>query len=225
MRKKLFIAVVGLMVVASVGIFLTAVLTNKEPDPENRYKNMGSSAGISVSRSCIFLGNSITAGFDLHVFRRLAMVNEGVGGDFTSDVLRRLPKILDRNPARIFLMIGINDLLGGVPFSNIRRHYEKIITLIQSKSPETKLFIQSVLPTRLDSAFGINNEDAMAKIGKLNTFLESYCKNNKLDFINLYPYFLGPDGRLDSALTTDGLHLSSAGYQLWYEKVKNYVEN
>src|SRR6185312_511847 len=59
----------------------------------------------------IFLGNSITDGAEWpELFNDIRVKNRGISGDITAGVIHRLDEITNRKPAKIFLLIGVNDL-------------------------------------------------------------------------------------------------------------------
>ena len=64
--------------------------------------------------STLFLGDSLTEyGNWRELFPGLDIKNRGIAGDTTDGVLHRLDGITALSPDKIFLMIGINDLLMG----------------------------------------------------------------------------------------------------------------
>ena len=59
----------------------------------------------------IFAGNSITDGSEWNeLFGDKRIKNRGISGDITTGVIHRLDEIVKRKPAKVFLMIGTNDL-------------------------------------------------------------------------------------------------------------------
>ena len=65
-------------------------------------------------KDIIFLGNSITNGGEwAELLGNPHVKNRGISGDRTDGVLDRLHVITKGKPAKIFLLIGINDLSGG----------------------------------------------------------------------------------------------------------------
>ena len=62
-------------------------------------------------KSVIFLGDSITDSAEWsELFGDLHVLNRGISGDNTAGVLNRFGEIIQRKPAEVFLMIGIDDL-------------------------------------------------------------------------------------------------------------------
>ena len=172
----------------------------------------------------IFIGDSITEGFDLN--RHLGdstLVNMGIGGDFTSGVLRRLDIAAKLEPTKIFLMIGINDILKEVDQSKIENNYREIISYLKENCAESRIFIQSVLPTAMMGGNDAINEKFVTRIQQLNIFLKAQCAANEITFIDLYPYFEISSMKLNPEYTYDGLHLSDKGYVVWSELVRTLV--
>lgn len=63
----------------------------------------------------IFLGNSITNGCEwAELLGNAHAKNRGISGDTTNGVLDRLHVITAGKPSKVFLLIGINDLSGGL---------------------------------------------------------------------------------------------------------------
>jgi lysophospholipase L1-like esterase len=70
------------------------------------------------------------------------------------------------------------------------------------------VIVQSILPTRLNPVF--NN-----RIRQLNEQLLSMAHQEGANYLNLQVVFTDDQGNLRRDLTTDGLHLSQRGYELW----------
>lgn len=169
----------------------------------------------------IFIGDSITEGFDLK--RHLddsTLVNMGIGGDFTSGVLRRLDVAADLKPAKVFVMIGINDILKDVDQARIENNYREIISYLKNNFTESKIYIQSVLPTVSMGGSDEANAKYGQRIQQINQFLKDQCADVEFTFIDLYPEFEISAMKLNPEYTYDGLHLSDKGYTIWSELVR-----
>jgi len=62
-----------------------------------------------------------------------------------------------------------------------------------------------------------------AEVAKLNTSLEELAIDKKITFINVYPQ-LQLNGQLNPMYSVDGIHLNGAGYVLWANTLKPFVE-
>ena len=104
-----------------------------------------------VTGKIIFLGNSITEGGR---WRDLTgdqtVINRGIGGDITFGVLKRLDDIIIRKPTKLFILIGINDIGKDIPDAVIADNCRKIIERVKTESPETVIYLQSLLPLNPD---------------------------------------------------------------------------
>ena len=61
-------------------------------------------------------------------------------------------------------------------------------------------------------------------VPEINRKLETLAVSRKIPFINLFPLFAEKGTNiLRKELTTDGLHLTEEGYQIWSRKLKKYL--
>lgn len=172
-------------------------------------------------KDIVFLGNSITAGTDWAKLLNLPNAkNRGISGDITFGVLERLDEVISRKPAKIFVLIGINDISRNIPDSLILRNYKRIIDRIRSGSKRTEIYFYTLLP--VNSSFGRfkNHYGKDGHILWLNDQIRKLSAK-KVTIIDLYPSFLDENNHLKANLTKDGLHLISEGYQLWAEILKS----
>jgi lysophospholipase L1-like esterase len=56
----------------------------------------------------------------------------------------------------------------------------------------------------------------------LNERLIEFCAYNGVEYIDIYPHMVA-DGKLDSTLTYDGIHLNGKGYGIWRKAIEKYV--
>jgi lysophospholipase L1-like esterase len=163
----------------------------------------------------VMVGNSLTHNFEWHeMFRDVNIINRGIGSDITKGVLQRLNEIIESKPLKIFLMIGINDIGRGYPMDSIYSNYVKIIQSIKLLSPETRIYVQSVLPCRQL----LNNN-----IIELNKRLNNYCLNTGLTYIDLYSKFVSEQKLNPKYDSGDNVHLNGDGYLLWCTLIREYV--
>jgi lysophospholipase L1-like esterase len=171
-----------------------------------------------VTGRVVFLGNSITEGGD---WRKLlgdpTAVNRGIGGDITFGVLKRLDDVVRRKPAKLFLLIGINDIAKDIPDVVIADNVRKIIQEVQARSPGTTLYLQSVLPVNPDVPGFPQHYDKQEHVVNVNRLLRLVADSTRTRFLDLVPLFGDERGRLDARYTGDGLHLNEAGYRRWAE--------
>lgn len=170
-------------------------------------------------RLTVLAGDSISLWFpnDLLPSER-AWLNQGISGETSSGLLKRLKLFEQTKPETIFVMVGINDLLRGTSDQTILDNQRQIILELDEAHPQAQIVLQSVLPHAEDSNW--EGRDRLlsipnSRIQDLNKQLETLARQQGVYFLDLYPLFANPDGNLRPDLSTDGLHLNSAGYQTW----------
>lgn len=169
----------------------------------------------------IFLGNSITDGSEwFELFGGNPNIkNRGIGGDDTGGIQERLEEVTASKPAKIFLMIGTNDLAYGKTSEYVIENYQKIIDRIKVASPDTEVYIQSILP--VDDAIHWTRPNAA--ILKINEALKGICREQELVYIDLATPLTDNRGKLSPEYSFDGLHLNGEGYLLWKALINKYL--
>jgi lysophospholipase L1-like esterase len=164
----------------------------------------------------IFLGNSITAGTDwMELLNEPHARNRGISGDITFGVLERLDEVTEGKPAKVFILIGINDISRNIPDSVIIGNYQKMIHRIKAASPATKIFFHTLLPVNNEFTQFKNHYNKDEHILYVNAQLKKLAEKEKITVIDLYPHFLNADNKLAKQYTVDGLHLLPSGYKKW----------
>jgi lysophospholipase L1-like esterase len=169
----------------------------------------------------IFLGNSITEmGNWAKLLNDTTVVNRGIGGDITYGVLKRLDDVINRQPKKLFILLGINDIGKDIPDSVIAYNYFKIIARVKAGSPATKIFVQSVLPLNTTIKNFPQHYDKAEHIPRVNGMLKAKAAALHYTYINLHPLFADAQGRLDKKYTFEGLHLKPEAYVVWVAYLK-----
>ena len=180
------------------------------------------------SKDIIFLGNSITANIDwMELLGRTDVRNRGISGDITFGVLERLDEVTEGKPAKVFILIGINDISRNIPDSVIISNHRKIVQRIKTESPKTKIYFHTLMPVNNEFTQFKNHYNKDEHILHINEALKKMAAEEKITLIDLYPHFLNADKKMDKKYTIDGLHLNAAGYKVWSDLLKKgkYLEN
>lgn len=166
----------------------------------------------------VFLGNSITFWANwTELLGSPHVKNRGIPGDITFGVLERLDEVIQGQPAKVFVLIGINDLARQIPDSVIIHNYARIIRRIKAGSPATRIYFQTLLPTNDTFQKLKNHYNKEQQIQAINSALKQIARQEKVEVIDLYPHFVDEAGKLKKEYTWDGVHLTLAGYKAWVE--------
>ena len=173
-----------------------------------------------TSNDTVFLGDSI---FDFGEWAELMndphAKNRGIIGDDTSSALRRLGQITSGMPARVVLLIGINNFQKKTPFDQTTTEYAEIVDRLLSASTDTNIWLVPVLPVHPDlyRQWVMPNYPEIqmpnqSEIEKLNGFIRQLAvtRGSRVHFAPV-PSLLGMTGHLREGFTFDGLHLNGQG--------------
>ncbi|OCR01235.1 GDSL family lipase [Oscillatoriales cyanobacterium USR001] len=168
----------------------------------------------------ILAGDSLTMWFPPQLLPPTqTWLNQGISGETSTGLLKRL-QIFDRVEAEtIFLMIGINDLIRGVGEETILANHRQMIRDLRWLHPHTKIVVQSILPHGGKQASWEGRDRLLAipnsQIRELNQRLKEIASSENVLYLDLYPLFTDAGGNLRRELSTDGLHLNDQGYLVW----------
>lgn len=199
-------------------LFLAAMSVWAQGSPWRYNRYNGFKAHKITDKTIVFFGNSIT---NMHewweAFNNPNIVNRGVNGAETPIMLEHFESILVGQPAKIFLMMGTNDL--GTSGMNTPAHVAKSVRTAlmrcQKESPNTKVYVQSILPCTGNSIKDTKN------VPITNDSLKNICNEfANATYIDLYPLLPGIPTHQYSA---DGTHLTMAGYRIWCNEIAKYV--
>ena len=174
----------------------------------------------------VFLGNSITDGGEFsELFDDITIKNRGISSDVISGVIERLYQIVDHSPSKIFLLIGINDVSHNLSVDRLAEEYGKLVREIREKAPDTRLYIQSVMPINNDFGRYRNLKGKESTVVRFNERIKEIASVNGAVYVDLWPALADPSsGKLKKEFTNDGLHLLGKGYKAWADAIRPLVK-
>ena len=181
-------------------------------------------------KNILFFGDSLTAGYGLPAaasFPALLQqkidaaqlpyraLNYGVSGDTSAGGLARLPAVLARQPADVFVLaLGANDGLRGIPAGNTARNLRAVLAAVRQQFPAAQLVVAGLeFPFDLGPLGGPRLGQYAADFKAL---FRPLAEQSGASFI---PFLLhGVLGRRDLNLA-DGVHPNAAGQQILADNV------
>ncbi len=169
---------------------------------------------LDVDVDIVFYGNSITNGSDFRkFFPDVSICNLGYPGDDLPGLRFRAYTIATVNPEKVFVMGGINGL-NYTSLSTFTEQYTLMIKAIQESVPETKIYLQSILP--------VKSRRLTKKIQQCNTIIDSLATTYGCRYIELFPLY-EKNGTMNPDFTKDGIHLKKNHYDKWAAAISPYV--
>lgn len=222
-----------LLILASICFLTSAAVTNQELiqiQINKKYTPLWAHRATLFndlgcdSTNIVMLGNSITHYCEWsELLRNPRVINRGISGDIVQGLVDRIDCVVDGKPEKIFLLIGVNDVSHDLTADSIATAIGGLVDIIRTRTPNTKLYVQSILP--INNSFGRYKRLAGKEqvIRDINTLIEPMVKAKGATWINIHPHFTDADGNLRADWTSDGLHLSNPAYQAWREILLPYV--
>ena len=193
-------------------------ITNSDNNSSSipNYTNDGSAKTIFLNKNAVVVGDSLGEGLSAYgaldkysvVFHR---------GRRIDNMKADMPTVIEKNPSYLFLAYGANDLKnwnGNVDgFINA---YRTSINYIKSVLPNTKIIINSVLPT---SSTAQSKTPAFTYQSAFNEALKNLTGELGVDFLENSMYLS------DDSYSPDGIHPKSFFFHKWAEHMAEYLNN
>ncbi len=181
-----------------------------------------------VEPNILFIGDSIIEYYPLQeLFGTSKMiVNRGIRGYQTGLLLENLDAHLYGGAVdKIFLLIGTNDIGKDVPVNEALNNLEAIIQSVARDYPLTEIKLLSILPVNegeeYQQAVYIRSNEKIQNWNQAYQDLASAYM--QVEFVPVFDCLTDQAGQLKKEYTTDGLHLSIAGYQALSKALKDYL--
>ena len=181
-----------------------------------------------IEPDIIFIGDSIVEYYPLQELFGTAktIVNRGIRGYQTRLLLENLDAHLYGGAVdQIVLLIGTNDIGKDVPMNEALDNLERVIQSIARNYPLSQIKLVSILPVNegeeyKQTVYIRTNE----KIQEWNqAYKELASAYMQVEFVPVFDCLTDQAGQLKKDYTTDGLHLSIAGYQVLSKALKDYL--
>lgn len=154
-------------------------------------------------------------------FSEFNAVNLGFGGSTLAACVHFFNQlIVPYNPSKIILYAGDNDLGDGRSPEDVFNSYKQFENLVSIKSPEVPIYFISIKPSLI-------RYNIKGKILHANKLIKAeISKHPNHRFIDVYSYMVDSEGYPKKNLfEDDGLHINSAGYELWKNIIFSALTN
>ena len=172
---------------------------------------------FETNADVIMLGDSLTDENEWHeFFPDIKIINRGIRGQSSQQVLDRIQPVLHAQTKYTFLMVGINDIFRNNTTESLIRNSRKMLGLLLEKNH--KPILQSILHVSQDQ------KETNYRIREANEQLMELAKDLNVDFLDLNTA-LAPRGYLEKNYTYDGIHLTGKGYEMWAKKIAPILDS
>ncbi len=153
-------------------------------------------------------------------FPELPVVNRGFGGSELFDSFNYAHlTVIKYQPRLVVMYAGSNDINAGKTPQRVLEDFKAFVAKVHAALPECRISYISNAP----------NPKRWSMVGQMkeaSRLIEEFTKTDKrLQFINVYPHMLGPDGMpKPDIFVADQLHMNANGYAIWKEVVGPYLK-
>ncbi|MBS9461548.1 G-D-S-L family lipolytic protein [Flagellimonas sp. 389] len=151
-------------------------------------------------------------------FPEKQILNTGFGGSQSSDLEHYLNElVLDYNPTQVFIYEGDNDINAKKKPKNILATITNITNSLKQRNPQMEIVLISAKPS-------ISRWHLRGKYKRLNRRMHRYAIDTKgIYFADVWNTMLNNRRLKKDLFISDGLHMNSKGYDIWYEVIKNHI--
>lgn len=172
----------------------------------------------------VLIGNSLTFGAEWSELLMSAKVKKRASSSNTSQGINNiLGNVLKGSPSKIILQSSVNSY-SNFSQDTILGTMQSMIERIKKSSPNTQVYIQSIIPvnTRYDAYSKSPNLNK--EIKDANKRLRKMAKENGLKWIDVYSLMADKSGNLKDEYTNDGFHLMGPAYIVWRDCLKKNIK-
>ncbi|WP_165821649.1 SGNH/GDSL hydrolase family protein [Thalassobacter stenotrophicus] len=197
-------------VILLLPVFLSAPLRNE-------YFNFVSRRLVRIRRPILVVtGDSLAAGGGLwgwRLFRNpFSAINLGRGGHTSKQIIGQVSQAVALNPDFVLVSCGLNDAYLDAGDGN---SLKSSLIAMQKEVHGTASKLVICLP------HVPNDEEYSARLVSMREIAKESVSDELV--IDLQELFVGENGEIRDKYTTDGLHLSEAGYQEWVRALKKLM--
>ena len=164
----------------------------------------------------VFMGDSITQGWDLEkFFPGKPYINRGISGQTSTQMLLRFRQdVIDLKPKVVVILAGTNDIAentGPMPPSQTEGD---IVSMAQlGRANGIRVVLCSVLPS-VRFPWHPQVANVASKIVEVNRWLKAYAATHGYVYVDYYSAMKDSDGGLPPNLSRDGVHPLPAGFAI-----------
>jgi lysophospholipase L1-like esterase len=172
---------------------------------------------MKTIKTLLMLGDSLVEWGDWQkLLPDIQVINRGIAGEHVEDLAARLTAELDTTPEpdHILIMAGTNNLLMGNRF--FPAIFKSMLPRLSLLCPDTNITLNSIMPMSLPG-FSLQTQEINKKLKDVAGQSDCLFLNMTIPFTEQCLPITKP------CFLTDGVHLSTLGYQVWANEIRRHL--
>lgn len=172
----------------------------------------------------IFIGDSIMDGIAYYKYIDTPQVMAD-GNNTTDKADRYIETAVNLKPAKVFIMVGLNDVNYGTRSAQtIAENIMWIATQIKTASPTTNVYVLSLLPITQAFEAKANVNAKQSVIDEVNNIVMSACQPNSVTYIDVATAFKDNTGYMNPQYTGNGSNIYNEYYPFLLNSIAGVVK-
>lgn len=130
----------------------------------------------------------------------------------------------EKQYAKVYLMLGVNEL-GYPSIKSFQDAYAGLVDQIRALEPETVIYLQTIIPVNetVGAQKGMSKYITNDRIREFNEVIAQVAEDKGAALVDVAEAFWDESGGLPADYTSDGVHLTRAGYVHWFEYLQTHT--
>lgn len=122
---------------------------------------------------------------------------------------------------KVYILLGVNEL----GWYNDQRFYDcyaQLVDLVREAQPDAQIYLQTLLPVtaeKSESHEWLKNE----KVAVYNALIAQLAQEKEVYLVDAHAALADADGVLPAEKSTDGVHLTRSGYEIWADYLRRHT--
>ena len=122
---------------------------------------------------------------------------------------------------KVYILLGVNEL----GWYNDQRFYDcyaQLVDLVREAQPDAQIYLQTLLPVTAEKSERhewLKNE----KVAVYNALIAQLAQEKEVYLVDAHAALADADGVLPAEKSTDGVHLTRSGYEIWADYLRRHT--
>lgn len=171
-----------------------------------------------IPRERVWSGSESTVRFSSVNSERCVHLSTGENLTLADAVRRVRPRVL-------VITLGVSGGAGVLSEKDFKETYKKMLLSVKEASPETKIYVQSILPLS-DKSVKYYKKITKEAVITANGWIREVCASLSVPYINTHDLLTDETGYLKQEYQNDEyMHLTSAAYEVILSNIRRSIAN